>query len=127
VLLWKPQSQDLRDNYLKYVRNLTSVITRGLRQRETELKGATGQQPEQSWEMIVNPDVNGYAKTRNHRKTLQKNFIKTQKNSNPLETKTIPNYTLNGGPVVTFALPEGAVRTPTILSATPLNLIHIPM
>jgi len=34
----------------------------------------------------MNPDVDGYTKTRNHRKTLRK----TQKN-NLLKTKTMPN------------------------------------
>jgi len=35
----------------------------------------------------VNPDVDGYTKTRNHRKTLRK----TQKNNNLLKTKRIVN------------------------------------
>jgi len=46
--------------------------------------------------MMVNPDVNGYAKTLNHRKS-PKNFRKTQKYSNRLKTKRIqkPKYKLS--------------------------------
>ena len=40
----------------------------------------------------VNPDVEGYTKARNHRKTIRK----MQKGNNLLNTKRIPKYNLGG-------------------------------
>jgi len=50
----------------------------------------------------------GYIKTRNHRKILQK----THKNSKLLKSKRIlkPKYKPSGGPVFTFSLPGGAIH-----------------
>jgi len=39
----------------------------------------------------VNPDVDGYTKTPNHLKRLQKQFRKTQESDNLLKTKEILN------------------------------------
>jgi len=65
--------------------------------------------------MIVNQDVDGYTKTLNHRKILQK----TRKNNNPLKTKRIlkPKYNLSGGRFLHSAC-QGANRpsTPTPMS-----------
>jgi len=65
--------------------------------------------------MMVNPDVDGYTQTLNHRKILRK----TQKN-NLLKTKIIlkPKYKVGGGPVFTPSLP-GAIRLSSP-SVTPL-------
>ena len=57
--------------------------------------------------MIVNPDVDVYAKAQNQRKTLQK----TKKNSN-LTEKQILKYKLSGGPHFRLILPERAVPDP---------------
>jgi len=53
--------------------------------------------------MMVNPDVDGYAKTLNHQKILRK----TKKMKNLLKTKRIlkPKYKLSGGPVFIISLP----------------------
>jgi len=52
---------------------------------------------------MVNPDVDGYTKTLNHGKILQK----VQKIKNLLKTKRIlkPKYKLSGGPFCTISLP----------------------
>jgi len=55
--------------------------------------------------MIVNPGVDGYAKTLYHGKILRK----TQKNNHLLKNKRIlePKYKLSSGPVFTFSLLGG--------------------
>jgi len=52
----------------------------------------TSQHWEETWETMVNPDVDSYAKTWNHRKVIWK----TQNNNNLLKTKGIlkPKYHL---------------------------------
>ena len=74
-------------------------------------RGPTSQHSEKTWEMIVNPDVDGYTNTRNHRKILRKTGKKTQKGSNLLNTKRIlkPKCKLSG--FFTFRLPGRTVCT----------------
>jgi len=57
--------------------------------------------------MWVNPGVDSYTKTLNHRKILRK----TQKTT-LLKNKKIlkPKYELSGGPIFTFSLPGGVIR-----------------
>ena len=54
--------------------------------------------------MMLNPDVDGYTKTLNPRKILQK-----RKNNVLLKTKIIvkPKYKLSGGLIFKFSLPGG--------------------
>jgi len=47
--------------------------------------GPTSQHPEKSWEMMLNSDVDSYAKTLKHRKIIRK----TQKNNNLPKAKRI--------------------------------------
>jgi len=56
---------------------------------------------------MVNPDVDGYTKTVNHRKIIRK----AHKNNNLLATKRMlkPKYKLSGRPVFAFSLP-GPIR-----------------
>jgi len=62
--------------------------------------------------MIVNPDVDFYTKTPNHRKAIRK----TQKNNNLLKDKRIQNTEiycrLSDGPVFIFILLGEEVTTP---------------
>jgi len=55
---------------------------------------------------MANPDVDGYTKTRNHRKILQKDKKKLLKTKGILK----PKYKLSGGPGFTFSLQEGTIR-----------------
>jgi len=57
-----------------------------------------------NWVMMVNPDVCGYTKPVNHRKTLWK----TQENNSSLKLNRIlkPGYKLSGVPVFAFSLPR---------------------
>jgi len=54
---------------------------------------------------MVNPDLDGYSKTPNHRKILRK----MQNKNNLLKTKgiLIPKYKVSGGTVFTFSLSGG--------------------
>jgi len=70
----------------------------------------------------MNPDVDGYTKTRNQRKTLRK-IQKTTTYWKPKEYQTL-KYKLSGGPVFTLSLPR--VRfAPLSPSVTPLHRDHI--
>jgi len=66
----------------------------------------------------VNPDVDGYSNTLNHRKIL----LKTQKSNNSLNSKRIlkPKYKLSEGPVFKYDLPGVAVRSSALSSLTPV-------
>ena len=94
--------------------HLGSGGTRGLSQRGKHTrKGPTSQQSEKGWEMIVNRDVDFYAKTRYHRKTLRK-AQKTTKNWKPKEYY-IPNFKLSWVRFSHLSCQE-AVLTPTPVS-----------
>jgi len=55
--------------------------------------------------MMVNPDVDGYTKTLNHREVLRK----TQKNNNLMKAKKMPKpkYKLSRGQVSAFSFQGG--------------------
>jgi len=58
-------------------------------------------------QLMVSPGVDGYTKTRNHRKILQ-NARKTTENQR--NTKSEVGYKISGGPSFTFSLQEGTIR-----------------
>jgi len=72
---------------------------------------------------MVNPDVDGYAKTLNHRKIIWK----TQKNSNLLKTNECLNRNIawGGGPVFTFKLPGFAPLPPSVTSLAMIYFVCI--
>jgi len=54
---------------------------------------------------MVNPDIDSYTKTLNHRKMLRKTQKKQQRAENQKKRKS-----RSGGPVFTFSSPWGAIR-----------------
>jgi len=66
--------------------------------------------------MIVNPDVDGYTKTRNHQKTFCKNFRKTQKKHIENHKNTASKYEEYGGKVFSFILPAVSDFSPATVS-----------
>jgi len=56
--------------------------------------------------MIVNSDVDGYTKTRNHKTNYPKSPKKLLKTKRVLKPKNKPS----GGPSFTFSLQEGTIR-----------------
>ena len=58
-----------------------------------------------TWEIMVNPDVDGYAKTQNHWKIIRKT------NKNNIRKRILkPKRKFGGGPVFTLSLPGGEVH-----------------
>ena len=80
---------------LVVLRKEKTVWARG---KKHSRSGPTGQHSEKCWEIIVNPDVAGYTKTRNHRKTPKKTWWKPKE-------YYIPKYKESEGYVFTFSLP----------------------
>ena len=69
----------------------------------SNVRGPLADTQKRTSDLMLNPDVDGYTKTLNHRIILRK----TQKDNNLLKTKRMPKpkCKLNGVPVFTFSLP----------------------